>query len=527
MSGTAQPCHGIVSSRLGAAALLLAAIGCGGDRRSAATAPTTSGAPVVASASPASEASPLRPASLRIIGELRSPLWLDLYVSPKVRGITEPAKDAERLLRAYESAGKGRIKLSVHHVDEDTPSDAAREAGMVEVGERLPEQLGFFGLTLRYEDQRAVMPSLPLDASNGFEFWITNKLREVRDLAEHRQHRFGVVTGKSEIKLSDPVLAPRGAAQPNIEGILKQAFPFYTLVPVDLAAGKAAVDPSLAGLLVTQPGQDYTLEELQRIDQFLLLGGKSLAVFASAVNVPAGSPELQGSLSAHGLEKLLHGYGVELEANVLWDHGSSFALEILMPGGNHARVRYPAIPLVYSDPKAPSQGPLDASSAPFFGLDRLAFPHTSSLRLDPSQQPTGTAIRGIARTTSNTSATSASPMNLRPADRYPRDNLGTYLIAATVQGRLRSAFPVESKGVLGPVAPTPSRLLVVASSTYLTNPFVYADSESKPSPLLAQLQPAYTKHLTATIVSLKNTLDWMLADDDFVELSATIVPPSR
>lgn len=101
------------------------------------------------------------------------------------------------------------------------------------------------------------------------------------------------------------------------------------------------------------------------------------------------------------------------------------------------------------------------------------------------------------------------------------------VIAATVQGRLRSAFPVKlTNGQLVPVAPAPSRVLVIASSTDLTNPFVYADSAANPDPLLVKLQQPYSSNITATIVSLKNTLDWMLAAEDFVELSATIVPPS-
>lgn len=529
MSGTAKPCHGISSRVVAAALLLLAAVGCGGSHPGASTAPAASTAtPAVSANVNAAETSELRLASLRLVSELRSPLWLDFYVSQKVRGITRPAKDAERLLRAYESAGKGRVKLTVHYIGDDTPADAAREAGIVEVGEYPPDELGFFGLALRYEDQRAVIPSLPLDGAVGFEFWITNKLREVRDLAEHRQHRIGVVTAKSELKLSDPVLAPHGGSKPNIESILKQAFPFYALVPVDLAAGKTPIDPSLSGLFVTQPGQDYTLEELKRIDDFLLLGSKSLAVFASAVNVTPGSPQLQATLSTHGLEKLLHGYGVELDTNVLWDNGSAFTLDVATSGGQPARFRYPAIPMVYSNPQAPSEGALDASAVPFFRMERLAFPHASSLRLDPSQQPADVSTRAIARTTSTTVATNKSPVSLRPAGSYPRDPLGQHVVAATVQGRLRSAFPVKlSNGSLGPVAKARSRLLVIASSTYLTNPFVYADSATDPDPMLGGLAQPYMTNLTATIVSVKNTLDWMLADDDFVELSATIVPPSR
>ena len=450
-------------------------------------------------------------------------------MSPRIKGLQGPAKEAERLLRGYERAGHGRVKLAVHHVGQDVAAEAAREAGMVEVGKYQSEELGYLGLTMRYGDQRAVIPSFSVDGPSGLEFWITNKIRELRDLREHRQHRIGVVTGKGELKLSDPVLAPsRGSDGPSLASIMKQAFPFYVLVPVDLQAGKVPIDAGLEGLIITQPAQDYALSELQRIDQFLLLGNKSLAVFASAVNLAPGSPQMQGTLSPHGLEKLLSGYGVELETNVLWDNASSFKVEVSKDDGTRATFRYPLIPIVRSSPETPSNGPLDASAVPFFRLDQLAFPFASSLRLAVDKQPADVAFRGIARSTDETSSTHASPVNLRPASSYPRGEMRSHLLAATVQGRLRSAFPLPlGDGKLGPVAPAPSRLLVIASSTYLANPFVYADSATSPDPMVSQLAQPYVSNLTSTIVSFKNTLDWMLAAEDFVELSATIVPPSR
>lgn len=529
MSGSAKPCHGIVRSRVGTAALLLlaaVACACGSQRPSASNATTPNNATPAASAAAAPEGSGLHVATLRLVGELRSPLWLDLYVSD-VKGFAAAARGVENLLREYERAGKGRVKLAVHRVGKDVAADAAREAGLVEIGEYPPDELGFLGLSLRYEAQRGVIPSFPLEGSTGLEFWITNKLRELRDLAEQRQHRIGVVTGKGELKLSEPALTPRGSTNPNLQSILYQAFPFYVLVPVDLKDGKSAVDPGLDGLIITQPARDYELAELQRIDQFLLLGNKGLAVFASAVNVAPESPQLQASLDTHGLETLLRGYGVELAADVLWDHASAFKLDVMKEGGGRATFRYPLIPIVSSDLRALATGPLDASSVPFFRLDRLAFPHASSLRLLTDQQPADVKLRGIARTSDETVSTRTTPANLRPAPTYPRGEMRSHLLAATVQGRLRSAFPVKlANGKLVPVAPAPSRVLVIASSTYLTNPFVYADSAANSDPLLVGLQQPYLSNITATIVSLKNTLDWMLAAEDFVELSATIVPPS-
>src|SRR5690606_39858781 len=101
------------------------------------------------------------------------------------------------------------------------------------------------------------------------------------------KHRIGVVTGKDELKLSDTnLIAKQGGGQgaPSIQAILERSFPFYKIEEVELKED-AAIDAELDGLIVTQPRKDFTDRELQRIDEFLMRGGKSLAVFASAVNL--------------------------------------------------------------------------------------------------------------------------------------------------------------------------------------------------------------------------------------------------
>jgi len=64
--------------------------------------------------------------------------------------------------------------------------------------------------------------------------------------------------------------------------------------------------------------KDVSEKELRRIDQFLMKG-KSLAVFASAVNVKASDATMNASLSTHGLDKLLDGYGITLNKDVVLD----------------------------------------------------------------------------------------------------------------------------------------------------------------------------------------------------------------
>src|SRR5690606_27585946 len=165
--------------------------------------------------------------------------------------------------------------------------------------------------------------------SDGLEFWITNKIRQVRDKADEITHRIGVITGKDEIKLSDNNLVPGGRQTPSMKSIIERAFPFYKIEEVDLKGGDAEIDPELVGIIITQPDKDYTDKELRRIDQFLMRGNKSLAVIASAVNLKAGDATMMATLSTHNLDKLLMGYGVEMKKDAVFDWQRSLRLPVM------------------------------------------------------------------------------------------------------------------------------------------------------------------------------------------------------
>jgi len=131
------------------------------------------------------------------------------------------------------------------------------------------------GLVFKYGEQEDVIKFLPPDRTDGLEFWITNKIREIRDKGDDIHHKIGILTGHDEIKPSDNDLVPTHMGKYSMQTIITQNFPFYTFVDVDLKAGESEISDDLDGLLVTQPGKDLTEKELRRIDQFVMKG-KSL-----------------------------------------------------------------------------------------------------------------------------------------------------------------------------------------------------------------------------------------------------------
>ncbi len=115
------------------------------------------------------------------------------------------------------------------------------------------------GLVFKYGEQQDVIKFLPPERTDGLEFWITNKIREIRDKGDDIHHKIGVLTGHDEIKPSDSEPRARATwARSSMQGIITQNFPFYTFQDVDLKGGDTEISDDLDGLIITQPGKDLT-----------------------------------------------------------------------------------------------------------------------------------------------------------------------------------------------------------------------------------------------------------------------------
>src|SRR3954471_6693105 len=325
----------------------------------------------------------------RLIRGLNSPVQVDAYVKTGLPQLDAFVKDLTDLLKEYERAGGGKFKFTIIEPNTDEQRAQAKEAGLTEqpfgeanqTGEdQASITQGYMGLVLKYGTEKAVIPQIPAE---GLEFWITNKIREIRDKSENIKHRIGVITGKDELKLSDANLVPKqgkGGQGPSMQGIIEQAFPFYKLEEVDLKGGASAIDKDLIGLIITQPQKDYDDKELRRIDEFLMLGGKALVVYASAVTMKANDASMNATLSLHGLDKLLSGYGIKMSKDAVFDYGAQFRVGVPTQGGV-TWIRHPGIAHVVADPRFDSDNDklLDTSFAPFFRMDEAIFPFPSSL----------------------------------------------------------------------------------------------------------------------------------------------------
>ncbi len=460
---------------------------------------------------------------LALVSKVKEPMKIKLFTSKGQKKIDRAAAELDQTLREYASESKGKIQYRRQIVATDADEKQARELGLqpfaVESGDEDVVLSGYLGISLQYKTEAGSIPQLTPDGLSGMPFWLANKMRELTAKADGENIAIGVLSGSEEIGLSDPNLVPRqvGGGAPSINTILTQAFPFYVIRPIPASSGQDAVR-DIRALVVTQPGRTLSEPELRLVDEFLMQGDRSLIVMASAVNVATGDRQMRAKLDRHGIERLLSGYGIDLENDVVFDPGAGLDVLSLDPG---KKISFPTMPLVTGDER------LDSNFAVFYRLDQLAFPLASTLTLHPERQPDA-QLRAVAKTTDRAVSSTEQGLLVGPGAIVRAGTPKQRVLGAVLTGNIKSAFGDRHAN---------GRLLVIASSAFPTNPFARARNpaevggaptgtfEADPDPGLTRAAQYYAqRHLTSTILVVKSAFDWASSDERVIACSALIAP---
>ncbi len=470
-------------------------------------------------------------ACVQSVGELlksfKEPVRLTAYHSADVTSLDDARSRLNTLLKSYEQAASGKLQSEIKPVtDKDRESLLAdgihEQRTKTNAGQEA--QRYYFGFKLE-SDGKMASGTLNPNHPGALEYELSSSVRELMVKTTQRR-RIGVISGKGELRFDDRNLFPRNTSQgPSLETLLAASFDYYEIVDVQL---DGAVDSQLDALVVTQPGEDYSVEELKRIDDFMMLGGKGLAVFASAANFAQSDEAGKASLSWHGLDKLLVGYGFAPQTELLLDVSTSRREP-------DPRIMYrPHASITLVDSAQPAEnGATRADDKPPFGkLKLLAFPFASGIQLKPENQSSEVELAALVTsgksTTSNADKTQS--VNLL-SDFATKGTAQERIIAASASGKLASAFDAADGRR---TAPVPGRVLLVASGLFLTNPYAYLGNApalgsgtapvSQTDGAVKELQQEALRYsggfMTGMILGLTNSLDWISGDSSFEECAA-------
>src|SRR5208283_5721125 len=210
----------------------------------------------------------LSPGTRALLAKIGEPTTLDLYFSRNAAGqFVEYKNYAERvreMLRQYERASKGKVRLNMIDPEPDTPEEEKATAAGI-VPQTIPGGSQFyFGLVATQADQQKVIGALSPQREQFLEYDISELIYGV---GQSDKKKLGLIT--SLPLQGSPGMPMMG--QPGTEGqfVISEWEDTYKIVPVEAAATELPQD--LDVLAVIHP-QNLTPKLQYAIDQFLLAG---------------------------------------------------------------------------------------------------------------------------------------------------------------------------------------------------------------------------------------------------------------
>ncbi|SEJ90730.1 ABC-type uncharacterized transport system involved in gliding motility, auxiliary component [Pseudomonas linyingensis] len=370
----------------------------------------------------------------RILGELDEPVNLYFFYSDNVSrdlvAVRNYARRVEEMLRAYQRAAGGKLRLKV--IDPEPFSedeDRAAEFGL----QGVPLQQGgdklYFGLagTNALDDVQTI-PFFPLDQEEFLEYEIS---RLVQTLAKPARPVVGVLSALQMDGGFNPLTGQGGAPWMIMEQIRQQ------FVIKSLQGDIDRIPDEVSVLLLVHPKQ-LPEPTLYAIDQFVLRGGKLLAFVDPFSENDNGGLMGGGQSNASDLEPLFKAWGLRMRPGEMLVDGS-FAMAVGM-GQEQRPVRHPAW---LSLPKAA----LDRDDVTTAGLENLTLASAGILEPVEGAKTRFTPLLH--------SSEYAMPMDaqrlamLRDPQELLRELEPTgerYALAARIAGPAQSAYPQGIEG---------------------------------------------------------------------------------
>ncbi|WP_068829348.1 GldG family protein [Pseudomonas sp. BMS12] len=266
----------------------------------------------------------------RILGELDEPINLYFFYSDKsardLAVLRNYATRVEEMLKAYERAANGKIKL--HIVDPEPFSedeDKAAAFGLQAVPASQNGDSIYFGLAgTNSVDDKQVIPFFPLDQEEFLEYQISQL---VQGLAKPQKPVIGLLSGL-QINGGFDMAARQPTAPWMVMEEIRQLFKIDSL-----KAGVDKIPDEVSVLLLVHP-KSLPQATLYAIDQFVLRGGKLLVFVDPFAEADNAAPMMPGDEmdKASDLEPLFKAWGLRMVPNKVLGDGS-YALSVGMGQG--------------------------------------------------------------------------------------------------------------------------------------------------------------------------------------------------
>lgn len=360
----------------------------------------------------------LAPATKQLLSKLDDIITIRLYFSKKLPPALMPLQRlVEDILDEYKSYAGDRLRIEYRDPTE-SPELEKEIQGMgippvqiniIEHDKREVAKI-YLGMAVLFSDKKQIIPVI--QSTNNLEYQITSAILKVTSGALPKIAWWGP-------PLEDPTRDPYGLVKQQLETR-------YDLSIINPA--KPDLNIEKAGLLILVNPVDFTPAMQYMIDQFLMHGGKIIALL-NAANITSN---LQLTPVDSGLSKLFESYGATIEDKLALDLVSAYAA--FGSGYISYQVPYAFWPLIKKENLA-LENPIVSQ------LEAVAFPWTSPIRLT-SPTPDGLAITVLAKSTKDAATQSITGIDLSPeaSQVAMRTPVGTQDLAVLMTGHFKSYF---------------------------------------------------------------------------------------
>ena len=367
-----------------------------------------------------------------LLSKVSEPTTLDLYFSRSASGqYVEYKNYAERvreMLRQYERASGGKVRLNPIDPEPDTPEEEKATAAGIEPQTIPGGSQFYFGLVATQADQQKVIAALNPQREQFLEYDVSELIYGV---GQADKKKLGLITSLPlQGSPGMPMMGQQGTEGQFVASEWEQT---YQIVPVQASASE--LPPGLDVLAIVHP--ENVSPKLQfSIDQFLL-GGKPvfLAVDPSSAYFKrqAGQEAMFGGPQPNvssDLPVLLGGWGIAYDPQrVVGDLENADEVELR----DQSRLRYPVwINL--------AQESFNAKSLPTAQLASALFIEAGSVSLKPGNALTFTPL---VETSAKSGDVPVASLQFAQPEEVARQVTpsGKRTIAALVTGKFRTAFP--------------------------------------------------------------------------------------
>ncbi|MDD5110518.1 MAG: Gldg family protein [Patescibacteria group bacterium] len=365
-------------------------------------------------------------ATRRVLRELQNPITIEVFFSQDIpQELIGIRQDTLDVVGEYQRLGKG--KVLVEQLDPQNDSAAAAEAeslGIPKVDfntsnvQKIEISSGYAGIAVRYLEKSEPLPVI--SATTNLEYDLTLAIRR---LTREKVPQIGLPTSHGE------------QLDPQVRQELEKE---YGLTDVTLDQGQ--VVPAVDGILIVAPTAPYTATEQFALDQFIMNGGKLIALIDGTT---VDDQQLTAQVNQlGGLTDLLAAYGVTVNPDVVADGLSAEYLPFQTGNGRGVWIPYTVWPKIIHPPRAAWIG-LNPDHPITAKLNSLTLPWPSSLTIRPDAADQITVLgESSPQSTATNLTTAGQPFALYPQALPKTDGAGSgqQVVAALIHGKLSSAF---------------------------------------------------------------------------------------